>query len=281
MPSDHLIADPDAFVPPLARGSRRREAGWSPSDSARNSPRPATAISSAPTRSRRASSAPSASSRSPTARPRSAIRPEPATTGTAESSCSRADALRRASQSCAGHPGTGRRGRGGRGATATDEASFGRPRARRIRSTMPSWRRPRRARGRAGRMGWSDVGSWDALFEAGARGRRGQCPQRRCRRWIRGAQLAFRRPLVVTIGVEDLIVATGDAVLVAPRGQSQRVREAAPGGGVVDALKARGGGLPAGCRDGPQNSSRTISSAASSGVRRIVSMWMSARSGTS
>jgi mannose-1-phosphate guanylyltransferase/mannose-1-phosphate guanylyltransferase/mannose-6-phosphate isomerase len=40
---------------------------------------------------------------------------------------------------------------------------------------------------------------------------------------------------VVAIGVQDLIViATGDAVLIVPRGASQRVKEA------VDALKARG-----------------------------------------
>jgi len=42
-------------------------------------------------------------------------------------------------------------------------------------------------------------------------------------------------PAVVAGGVEDLVVvATQEAVLVVPRAQSQRVREA------VDALKARG-----------------------------------------
>jgi mannose-1-phosphate guanylyltransferase/mannose-1-phosphate guanylyltransferase/mannose-6-phosphate isomerase len=40
---------------------------------------------------------------------------------------------------------------------------------------------------------------------------------------------------VVAVGVKDLIViATGDAVLIVPRGESQRVKEA------VEALKAKG-----------------------------------------
>ena len=42
-------------------------------------------------------------------------------------------------------------------------------------------------------------------------------------------------PLVAAIGVEDLVViATGDAVLIVPRAQSQKVKDA------VEALKAKG-----------------------------------------
>ena len=89
------------------------------------------------------------------------------------------------------------------------------------------------------RMGWSDVGSWDALFEAGEADDEGNVVSGDVTALdTRGSLVASEGPLVVTIGVEDLIVvATGDAVLVAPRGQSQRVREA------VDRLKA--GGHPA------------------------------------
>jgi mannose-1-phosphate guanylyltransferase len=77
-------------------------------------------------------------------------------------------------------------------------------------------------------MGWSDVGSWDALHEIGAKDGRGNL--------IAGDVLALdtRNCLIrgegtriVAVGVEDLIViAAGDSVLIVPRGQSQRVREA-------------------------------------------------------
>jgi len=86
-------------------------------------------------------------------------------------------------------------------------------------------------------MGWSDIGSWDALHDVGDKDARGNS--------LAGAALAIDSqgclirsdgPTVVTVGVEDLIViATGEAVLVVPRGESQRVKEA------VEALKARGG----------------------------------------
>ena len=83
-------------------------------------------------------------------------------------------------------------------------------------------------------MAWSDVGSWDALHELGAQDAAGNVAS--------GAVLApgsrdcllySDGPKLVAVGVSDLIVvATGDAVLIMPRGESQRVREA------VDALKA-------------------------------------------
>jgi mannose-1-phosphate guanylyltransferase len=78
-------------------------------------------------------------------------------------------------------------------------------------------------------MGWSDVGSWDALHELAEKDSAGVARQ--------GDVIAIDSkhclvrsdgPTVVTIGVENLIVvATGDAVLILPRGQSQRAREAA------------------------------------------------------
>jgi mannose-1-phosphate guanylyltransferase/mannose-1-phosphate guanylyltransferase/mannose-6-phosphate isomerase len=87
------------------------------------------------------------------------------------------------------------------------------------------------------RMGWSDVGSWDALYDAeGEPDADGNvCNGDVVAIDTRGTLVNSEGPLVVTIGIDDLIVvATGDAVLVARRGESQRVREA------VDLLKARG-----------------------------------------
>jgi mannose-1-phosphate guanylyltransferase len=89
-------------------------------------------------------------------------------------------------------------------------------------------------------IGWSDVGSWEALHAVSPRDEAGNA--------LAGDVLALGArdclirsdgPLVAAIGVEDLVViATADAVLIVPRAQSQRVREA------VEALKKAGrGGL--------------------------------------
>jgi mannose-1-phosphate guanylyltransferase/mannose-1-phosphate guanylyltransferase/mannose-6-phosphate isomerase len=77
-------------------------------------------------------------------------------------------------------------------------------------------------------MGWSDLGSWDSLYEAlakdgGGNGTSGDVLAIGCSNSL----IRSSGPLVAAIGVEDLIiVATEDAVLVMPRGDSQRVREA-------------------------------------------------------
>lgn len=86
-------------------------------------------------------------------------------------------------------------------------------------------------------MGWSDVGSWDALYDISDKDADGNA--------IRGDVIAVDcRDLlmraddiqVTAIDVANLIiVATPEHVLIVPRGSSQRVREA------VDALKAREG----------------------------------------
>lgn len=83
-------------------------------------------------------------------------------------------------------------------------------------------------------MGWSDVGSWDALYEAGEADAEGNVAAGEVTALdTRGCLLRSDGPRVVAIGVEDLVVvATADAVLVVPRGQTQRVREA------VERLKA-------------------------------------------
>lgn len=85
-------------------------------------------------------------------------------------------------------------------------------------------------------MGWSDLGSWEAVYalsEKDADGNSvfgdGVVPG------SRGCLVRSDGPAVVALGVTDLvIVATERAVLVVPRGDSQRVKEA------IDALKARG-----------------------------------------
>ena len=78
-------------------------------------------------------------------------------------------------------------------------------------------------------MGWSDIGSWQALLDAADRDDQGNS--------VGAGHVAFDSagtlirssgPRVAAIGVEGLvIIATKDAVLVVPRDQSQRVREAA------------------------------------------------------
>lgn len=83
-------------------------------------------------------------------------------------------------------------------------------------------------------MGWSDVGSWDALHEISEKDENGNA--------MSGDTLAIDTtnslirtdgPKVTTIGVDNLIVvATADAILIMQRGDSQRVKE------IVESLKA-------------------------------------------
>jgi mannose-1-phosphate guanylyltransferase/mannose-1-phosphate guanylyltransferase/mannose-6-phosphate isomerase len=84
---------------------------------------------------------------------------------------------------------------------------------------------------------WSDVGSWDALHEVSKQDELGNALSGDVMALgARGCLLRSDGPKLVAIGVEDLVVvATADAVLVVPRSQSQRVKDA------VDALRAAGG----------------------------------------
>ncbi len=81
-------------------------------------------------------------------------------------------------------------------------------------------------------MGWSDVGSWDSLYEIGTTGGMSDVlalDTENC--LLRSDGVKIR-----AVGVRDLIViASGDEVLIVPRGQSQRVKQ------VVEALKAQHG----------------------------------------
>jgi mannose-1-phosphate guanylyltransferase len=85
-------------------------------------------------------------------------------------------------------------------------------------------------------LGWSDLGSFEAMWEAARRDGDGNALQGDV--LAPGARNCLVRsdgPLVAAVGVEDLVVvATADAVLIVPRRDSQRVREA------VEALKATG-----------------------------------------
>jgi mannose-1-phosphate guanylyltransferase len=84
-------------------------------------------------------------------------------------------------------------------------------------------------------MGWSDLGSWEAVYEIGAKDANGNVVAGDV--VVPGSRDCLVRsdgPAVVALGVSDLvIVATERAVLVVPRGETQRVKEA------IDALKAR------------------------------------------
>ena len=75
-------------------------------------------------------------------------------------------------------------------------------------------------------MGWSDLGSWDALWEMAARDPGGNALAGNVvAEATRNCYLRSEAGLVAAIGVEDLVVvATDDAVMVAPRGRTQEVR---------------------------------------------------------
>lgn len=84
-------------------------------------------------------------------------------------------------------------------------------------------------------MGWSDIGSWDALYDllprdGNANAHVGEVVA------LDSARCLVRSdgPVVTLAGVSDLIViATGDAVLILPRGSSQDTKR------IVEALKER------------------------------------------
>ena len=78
-------------------------------------------------------------------------------------------------------------------------------------------------------MGWSDIGSWQSLLDAADCDEQGNSVGAgHVALDCSGTLIRSSGPRVAAIGVEGLvIIATSDAVLVVPRGQTQRVREAA------------------------------------------------------
>jgi mannose-1-phosphate guanylyltransferase/mannose-6-phosphate isomerase len=85
-------------------------------------------------------------------------------------------------------------------------------------------------------IGWNDVGSWQAVHEISSHDADGNALQGNVvALGCKNSLVRAEKRLVATIGLEDVcVVETADAVLVAKRDQTQRVRE------VVDALDARG-----------------------------------------
>lgn len=84
--------------------------------------------------------------------------------------------------------------------------------------------------------GWSDVGSWDALWSVGEKDERGNLTTGDVQLLeTENSLIHAESRLVATIGLRDLIVVeTADAVLVADRNRSQEVKK------IVDALKCSG-----------------------------------------
>lgn len=76
-------------------------------------------------------------------------------------------------------------------------------------------------------MGWSDVGSWDALHELGAKDDGGNATIGAVRLTEAKGNLIHAYGIRVSVhGVDDLIiVANGKEVLILPRGSSQKVRD--------------------------------------------------------
>ncbi|HXV22818.1 MAG TPA: mannose-1-phosphate guanylyltransferase/mannose-6-phosphate isomerase [Alphaproteobacteria bacterium] len=85
-------------------------------------------------------------------------------------------------------------------------------------------------------MGWSDVGSWSALWEVGEKDDSGNVVEGEALlQDVAGAYIRSDGPLVAGIGFSDMVVvATEDAVLVAPKERAQEVRA------IVDRLKSSG-----------------------------------------
>ena len=83
---------------------------------------------------------------------------------------------------------------------------------------------------------WSDIGSWEALWDRAEKDSAGnECHGDVQLHDVKDSLVRSNHRLVVGIGLEDLVVVeTPDAVLVAKRSDTQRVREA------VEQLKARG-----------------------------------------
>ena len=76
-------------------------------------------------------------------------------------------------------------------------------------------------------MGWSDIGSWEALWDASAKDEAGNALKGDVlQHGARNSYLRSEGPLVAAVGVEDLVVvATADAVLVSRKDASQDVKK--------------------------------------------------------
>ena len=75
-------------------------------------------------------------------------------------------------------------------------------------------------------MGWTDIGSWDALWEMSSKDHKGNSIEGNViAEDTRNCYLRSDAGLVAAIGIEDLVVVgTADAVMVAPRKRTQEVK---------------------------------------------------------
>jgi len=87
------------------------------------------------------------------------------------------------------------------------------------------------------RMGWSDVGSWSALWEISTKDGTGNATQGAVVAVdVANSLLRSEGPAIAAVGLHDVVlVATKDAVLAVSRSRAEDVRE------VVEQLRARGG----------------------------------------
>ena len=76
-------------------------------------------------------------------------------------------------------------------------------------------------------MGWSDVGSWDSIWQASSKPVAGNATQGNVHLHdCKDSIVQSGGPLLVALGLESMIaVATDDAILVAPRSRSQEVKK--------------------------------------------------------
>lgn len=83
---------------------------------------------------------------------------------------------------------------------------------------------------------WNDIGSWDAMYEIMEKDEQGNAMQGDCLAIeCNNSLLMGRDRLIAGIGLDDLLlVETDDVIVVAKKGESQKVKE------VVDELKKRG-----------------------------------------
>ncbi len=88
--------------------------------------------------------------------------------------------------------------------------------------------------------GWSDVGAWGALWDIGTKDDFGNVRLGDTLvQDVRGSYLRTDGPMIAAVGVQDMVVvATKDAVLVAPRDRAQDVKK------IVEQLKAAGRSEP-------------------------------------
>jgi mannose-1-phosphate guanylyltransferase/mannose-6-phosphate isomerase len=122
------------------------------------------------------------------------------------------------------------------GARRIDRASFERCRSMSIDHAVME--RTQSAAVVPARFRWSDIGSWDALWDRASKDGDGNDVHGRAQLHdVSNCYVHADKRLVVGIGLEDVVIIdTPDAVLVARRGETQRVREA------VEQLKNEGRG---------------------------------------